>query len=291
MHNKITINENSVITLKEASEILDSLFKCGKETVTKVKDWITGQMVDAYYYDCTEAEKKEHIKGVFRKTVYETLPDCKNKFELDFLRWVNLGWQIQEYGSKKTGEYLPTNEHWEKSIGADIERQKIWKKIKPVFYKDQQKQQNDKQCIQPEKSTDFDKIPETTKKDSPKGDLKYKMIDDTASEKNINTTDEPNLPNELNTEKAKALLQKAIQNGLCDGKYKWLKTKSLLAYFADKASEYLKLGKGKYGGRTKTSWKPFETLFGLSELCAAKNYFQRTGTLPCDYKDVDKLFE
>lgn len=200
MHNKITINENSIITLKEASEILNSLFKCGKETVTKVKDWITGQMVDAYYYDCTEAEKKEHIKGVFRNTVYETLTDCKNKFELDFLRWVNLGWQIQEYGSKKTGEYLPTNEHWEKSIETDIERQKIWERIKPVFYKDQLKQQNDIQDIQLEKNKQKSK----------------KVL-------------------EL-TEKQSFYINEAINRGLIEktDSYKWNGKKASLAYFLEK---------------------------------------------------------
>lgn len=104
-------------------------------------------------------------------------------------------------------------------------------------------------------------------------------------------TDKISLPSELDTEQAKALLQSAIQNRLCDNNYKWLKTKSLLAYFADKASEYLNLSKGKYDGKTKTSWKPFETLFNIKRLSGAKNDYQKTGTLPDGYKNVDKLFE
>ncbi len=104
-------------------------------------------------------------------------------------------------------------------------------------------------------------------------------------------TDKISLPSELDTEQAKALLQSAIQNKLCDNNYKWLKTKSLLAYFADKASEYLNLGKGEYDGKTKTSWKPFETLFNIKGLSGAKNDYQKTGTLPDGYKNVDKLFE
>lgn len=104
-------------------------------------------------------------------------------------------------------------------------------------------------------------------------------------------TDKISLPSELDTEQAKALLQSAIQNRLCDSNYKWLKTKSLLAYFADKASEYLNLSKGEYDHKTKTSWKPFETLFNIKGLSGAKNDYQKTGTLPNGYKNVDKLFE
>lgn len=99
------------------------------------------------------------------------------------------------------------------------------------------------------------------------------------------------LPIELDTEKAKALLQNAIQKGLCDSNYKWLKTKALLAYFADKASEYLNLGKGEYNGVKKASWIPFETLFGINNLANTKNGWKKTGTLPGGYEDVDKLFE
>lgn len=99
------------------------------------------------------------------------------------------------------------------------------------------------------------------------------------------------LPEELNNENAKSIISKAIKAGLCDHNYKWLKTKSLLAYFADRASEYLKLGKGEYDGNVKTSWKPFETLFGFSGLSGAKRDYKKTGTLPDGNKDVDNLFE
>lgn len=107
-------------------------------------------------------------------------------------------------------------------------------------------------------------------------------------EQNVNTL---GLPTELNTDKAKNLFSLAISNGICDNNYKWLKSKALLAYFADRASEYLELGKGEYDGKRKTSWKPFETLFGNKGLSGAKRDYQKTGTLPDGYKDVDKLFE
>ena len=102
--------------------------------------------------------------------------------------------------------------------------------------------------------------------------------------------EEISLPEELNTEEAKNILQKAIDAGFCDANYQWKRTKALLAYFADKTSEYLKLGKGEYGGNLKTSWKPFESLFGVSGLAGAKRDWEKTGTLPQGYKDIDKLF-
>ena len=95
----------------------------------------------------------------------------------------------------------------------------------------------------------------------------------------------------MNSDKAKSIISSAIKKGLCDNNYKWLKSKALLAYFADRTSEYLKLGKGEYDGKTKTSWKPFETLFDISGLSGAKRDYQKTGTLPDGYKEVDKLFE
>lgn len=104
------------------------------------------------------------------------------------------------------------------------------------------------------------------------------------------------LPKELNTEKAITLLQKAVKIGLCDDSYNWLKSKALLAYFADKASEYLGLSKGKYydneidDDNDKTFWKPFETLFGRKNLSQSKRDYKRKG-LPRDYKDVDNLFK
>lgn len=109
--------------------------------------------------------------------------------------------------------------------------------------------------------------------------------------KEQNKPEQRRLPEELNTDEAKAILNKTITAKLCDDTYKWFKSKALLAYFSDKASEYLGLCKGEYDGKPKTSWKPFETLFGVSGLSGAKRDYQKTGTLPDGYSDVDKLFE
>lgn len=103
------------------------------------------------------------------------------------------------------------------------------------------------------------------------------------------------LPEELNTGKAITLLKKAVEIGLCDNNYKWLKSKSLLAYFADKASAYLGLEAGKYfntdtdNDENKTFWKPFETLFNRRNLSQSKRDYIRKG-MPRGHKDVDNLF-
>jgi hypothetical protein len=117
---------------------------------------------------------------------------------------------------------------------------------------------------------------------------------------NEQTTGELNLPSELNTDKAKKLLQKLIDKDFCDEGFKWNKPKALLAYFADKASEYLNLGKGQKDERARISWKPFEALFSIQKksgewikakgLSGARNDYQKTGILPCNYKDIDNLF-
>jgi hypothetical protein len=98
-------------------------------------------------------------------------------------------------------------------------------------------------------------------------------------------------PNEFDTKEAKDLFQNLIKTGFCDEAYIWKKPKGLLAYFADRASEYLNLGKGEYDGRRKTSWKPFEQLFNSNKLAEAKKDYQKTGVLPIGYETIDQLFQ
>lgn len=255
MYNKITINENSVITSKEASEILDNIFVCGTKIETKTTCRITGQELDTYYYDCTETEKKEHIKSVFKNTIYENNPDCKNKFELDFLRWVRLGWQIQEFGSKRTGEYLPTNEHWKKSIGIDIERQEIWERIKPVFYKDQLKQQNNIQKIKSE----------THKPNKQKSNRSIKL-----------------------TEQQTIIFNKAIEDGLMEKStngYTWKhnnRLKASLAYFLEKVFAPK--------GTEQMPYQNLEIMFNVSRLDSALTQVHNAKK-PQKWKtDIDKIF-
>lgn len=99
------------------------------------------------------------------------------------------------------------------------------------------------------------------------------------------------IPPELQTKAAQQILNKAISKGLCDNKYHWLKTQSLLAYFADFASKKLVLSKAEQDGKKKTSWKPFEILFRTSGLSNCKNtYKNKTGRLPIDHEIVESIF-
>jgi len=67
---------------------------------------------------------------------------------------------------------------------------------------------------------------------------------------------------------------------------KWLKSKSLLAYFVDVANEKLNL---KYG--QKRLIKPFEMMFNISGLAGCiSEYKNKTGQYPQGYKDIDNLF-
>ena len=129
----------------------------------------------------------------------------------------------------------------------------------------------------------IEKAPEasTNKQDTPQGNIE--------------------LPDKLNTDKGKKLFQKLVDNGFCDEAYRWNKPKALLAYFADKASEYLGIGKGQMtNGTIKISWKPFESLFWVRDksgkwakvkgLSGARNDYQKTGALPCNSKAIDNLF-
>lgn len=117
----------------------------------------------------------------------------------------------------------------------------------------------------------------------------------------IETTNENNLPSELNTDKAKKILQKAIQANLCDDSYTWKGSMQLLAYFADKMSHYLELtNKMDKDGNIQTSWKPFETLFeyegkvqGKAKLKGAKQNWMKNNTRfePTGHEKIDTLFE
>lgn len=117
----------------------------------------------------------------------------------------------------------------------------------------------------------------------------------------IKTMDENNLPSKLNTDKAKKILQKAIQANLCDDSYTWKGSMQLLAYFADKMSHYLELTyKMDKDGNIQTSWKPFETLFeyegkvqGKAKLKGAKQNWMKNNTRfePTGHEKIDALFE
>lgn len=118
--------------------------------------------------------------------------------------------------------------------------------------------------------------------------------------------EEKQIPQVLQTEDAKILLSKLIENGFCDDSYNWNKELQLLSYFAKRASLHLKLSnKTKVNKDTRetemqTSWKPFRELFtynnrriGKTQLHDAEQNWIRINTTfyPTGCEDIDKLFE
>lgn len=105
------------------------------------------------------------------------------------------------------------------------------------------------------------------------------------------------LPDVLNTDEAKGLLDRLCNTGFAkieDGGYRWIGTKVLCAYFADRASHSLNLSNtmDKEGNIT-TSWKPFEALFGIEGLKVAKQNWMRLNTKfePKGFETIAKIFE
>lgn len=67
---------------------------------------------------------------------------------------------------------------------------------------------------------------------------------------------------------------------------KWLKSKSLLAYFVEVANDKLDL---KHGQQRQI--KPFETMFNVTGLTSSINDYKKTGQLPIGHKIVDKILD
>lgn len=102
------------------------------------------------------------------------------------------------------------------------------------------------------------------------------------------------MPDVLATDEAKRYFEKAIDLGLMDADYNWLKGLQMLACFAREMSMKLQLGKGVNGdGQPRISWQPFETLFNLERYKLRSNYndIQKTGQSPKEIGLIDKVFE
>ena len=108
-------------------------------------------------------------------------------------------------------------------------------------------------------------------------------------------TPEPQpIPKELDSPEAKKYFEKAIELGLMDNNYKWLKGLQMAACFAREMSLHFHLGKGEdSNGSPRISWKPFEYLFGLENGKLRSNYndIQKIGRQPIDAYLIDKVFE
>lgn len=91
----------------------------------------------------------------------------------------------------------------------------------------------------------------------------------------------------LTTDEAKAYFNKAIEFGLMDKDYNWLKGLQMLSCFAWEMSKALKMGKGD-----RTAWRPFEILFGVEKGKLRLNYndIQKTGQNPSESYSIDQIF-
>ncbi len=91
----------------------------------------------------------------------------------------------------------------------------------------------------------------------------------------------------LTTDEAKAYFNKAIEFGLMDKDYNWLKGLQMLSCFAWEMSKALKMGKGD-----RTAWRPFEVLFGVKKGKLRLNYndIQKTGQNPSESYLIDQIF-
>lgn len=119
-------------------------------------------------------------------------------------------------------------------------------------------------------------------------------IEEMAGHKKRTKPEPQQLPQELSTQEAKAYFKKAIELGLMDKTYKWLKGLQMMACFAVEMSNKLNLGKGTLAdGRKRISWKPFEILFNIEHGKLRLNYndVQKTGKTPNEMNLIYKVFE
>lgn len=101
----------------------------------------------------------------------------------------------------------------------------------------------------------------------------------------------PELPKKLNTDKAKGIINRAVEAGYIvveGGQYIWNGEKVLLAYFAMKLTAFLNLKKNY---NASACWRPFESLFGVENLRGAKADYEKYHSefTPTGYSGIDKL--
>lgn len=102
------------------------------------------------------------------------------------------------------------------------------------------------------------------------------------------------LPKELETKEAKPYFAKAIELGLMNNNYTWLKGLQMLSLFASKMSDKLNLNKAtNTNGTKRIAWQPFELLFGIKKgkLRSNLNDIQKTGNNPKEIGLIDEVFE
>lgn len=96
------------------------------------------------------------------------------------------------------------------------------------------------------------------------------------------TLEEKTIPEELNTDEAKAIFKRAINAGFMDENYKFVGTWYQAAYFAERAAESLKL---------KYKWKPFQTLWNYDKLAQVKREIKERFGRVDKQREIDKIFD
>jgi len=89
------------------------------------------------------------------------------------------------------------------------------------------------------------------------------------------------IPVELDTPEARELFDKAIQAGFMNSVYSFNGTRYQMAYFAEKASEHLKL---------KSKWKPFTQLWNYEYLAQSRRESKERFGYVDKQDEIDKIF-
>ena len=89
------------------------------------------------------------------------------------------------------------------------------------------------------------------------------------------------IPVELDTPEARELFDKAIQAGFINSVYSFNGTRYQMAYFAEKASEHLKL---------KSKWKPFTQLWNYEYFAQSRRESKERFGYVDKQDEIDKIF-
>ena len=130
---RIEFNEDSLLTIEDASKIFDAIFECGERVEVAAQNPITGGEVEAYYLDHTEKEEREHVEAVLLNTAYPSNPVGEEMFKTDFLKWRKLVRDISVEGQKETGDYSPLHEEVVRFDKMVKDKRELWDRIKTVF--------------------------------------------------------------------------------------------------------------------------------------------------------------
>lgn len=130
---RIEINEDSLLTIEDASKIFDAVFECGERIEVAAQNPITGGEVDAYYFCHTKEEKRVYREVILSNTAYTTDYNGEEEFKTDFLKWRKLVRDISVEGQKETGDYSPLHEEVVRFDKMVKDKRELWDRIKTVF--------------------------------------------------------------------------------------------------------------------------------------------------------------